>query len=173
MSAIGSSLGTSGASGRPDEAFGALSSQEFLEVIFTELQAQDPLAPNDTGALLDQLSTIRSIESDIKLAASIEELISQNEIASASALVGSFVTGFDELGLESAGFVDSVRISDEGSLLALSNGSMMKLGNVKEIIDPALIGFADDDSATGGSAGEPEESSADAPDDSAQDDANP
>ena len=41
---------------------GALGSEEFLKIILTELTSQDPLSPNDTSALLDQISTIRSIK---------------------------------------------------------------------------------------------------------------
>lgn len=55
-----------------DDAFNELTSDEFLEVIFAELANQDPLAPNDTQALLEQISLIRSIESDQSLAGRLE-----------------------------------------------------------------------------------------------------
>ncbi|MEM1167374.1 MAG: flagellar hook capping FlgD N-terminal domain-containing protein [Planctomycetota bacterium] len=55
-----------------DDAFNELTSEEFLEVIFAELTNQDPLAPNDTTALLEQISMIRSIESDTDLAERLE-----------------------------------------------------------------------------------------------------
>jgi flagellar basal-body rod modification protein FlgD len=165
MSAISSSLGGTGGVPSSSDAFGAMSSQEFLEIIFTELQAQDPLQPNDTGALLEQLGTIRAIESDIALSASIEELVRQNEVSAASSLVGAFVTGYDQFGSQAAGFVDSVLVTDDGSLLSLSDGSIMALDSVTEIIDPALIGVsgggdegeepAPDDAAPGDEEGEP------------------
>lgn len=161
MSAISSSVGGTGGVPSSSDAFGTLSSQEFLEVIFTELQAQDPLAPNDTGALLDQLGTIRAIESDIALASSIEELVRQNEVASASGLVGAFVTGYDQFGSAAAGFVDSVLVTDKGSLLSLSDGSVMALDSVTEIIDPALIGLADDGDGGAGAAAEDDASEED------------
>ncbi len=47
-----------------DDAFNTLSSSEFLQIIFTELQNQGPLEPQDSGAMLDQLSAPRPIESD-------------------------------------------------------------------------------------------------------------
>jgi len=43
--------------------FSELKSEDFIRIIFTELANQDPLQPNDTGALLDQLNSIRDIES--------------------------------------------------------------------------------------------------------------
>ena len=47
--------------------FNELSSEDFMQIIFTELQQQDPFEPNDSSALLEQLNSIRAIESDIEL----------------------------------------------------------------------------------------------------------
>ena len=69
--------GASGAGGTSD-AFGALGSDEFLQIILTELTSQDPLSPNDTSALLDQISTIRSIESDIALGDRLDAIVTEN-----------------------------------------------------------------------------------------------
>jgi len=41
--------------------FNELSSDDFLQIIFAELTNQDPLEPQDTGALLEQLNSIRQI----------------------------------------------------------------------------------------------------------------
>ena len=57
-----------------DKGFGALDSDEFTKLILTELGNQDPLEPNDTKALLEQLSIIRSIESDTKLNDTLKEM---------------------------------------------------------------------------------------------------
>ena len=66
MSAINALTGGSTASA-PTSRFTELSSEEFIKIIFTELQNQDPFKPNDSSALLEQLNSIRSIESDIEL----------------------------------------------------------------------------------------------------------
>ena len=54
--------------------FNALSSEDFIKIIFTELANQDPFQPNDSSALLEQLNSIRSIESDTKLIDKLEDL---------------------------------------------------------------------------------------------------
>ena len=36
--------------------FNDMSSEEFMKIIFTELQQQDPFKPNDSSALLEQLN---------------------------------------------------------------------------------------------------------------------
>jgi len=123
------------------DAFGEMSSTDFLEVIFTELANQDPLAPSDTKALLEQISTIRTIESDLALGEKLEEMVKQNELTSASSLVGKFVTGLTDSNSETAGFVDSVRVTEKGMRLMLSSGYQVALDRVNDIIDPAIIGI--------------------------------
>ena len=59
---VGSTSGTQAPKG-----MSALTTEEFSKIIFTELANQDPLSPNDTGALLQQISTLRSIQSDMDL----------------------------------------------------------------------------------------------------------
>ena len=65
MSSITSAAGVGGGSVGASSGFGALDSEEFLNIMFTELQNQDPFEPNDSSALLEQLNSIRSIESDM------------------------------------------------------------------------------------------------------------
>ena len=75
MSAI-SDFSTTNPASSTDDAFNTLSSAEFLQIIFTELQNQDPLEPQDSQAMLNQLSSLRSIESDTKMVDSLQSLVS-------------------------------------------------------------------------------------------------
>lgn len=153
MSAISGEY-TSSSSGSATKAFEALSSQDFLKVIFTELQSQNPLEPNDTKDLLNQIATIRSIESDLQLADKLENMLKRSEITSASSLVGKFVTGLNDANVEVLGFVDSVSITREGIRMNLSDGSSVDLSNVQEIIDPVLIGSTPSPSENDGATDE-------------------
>ena len=51
MSAI-NALAGSGTASATGSRFNELSSDEFIKIIFTELQNQDPIKPNDSGARL-------------------------------------------------------------------------------------------------------------------------
>ncbi|MEQ8843782.1 MAG: flagellar hook capping FlgD N-terminal domain-containing protein [Phycisphaerales bacterium] len=104
-----------------------LDSQEFLGIILAELQSQDPLAPNDTNALVQQLSSVRSIESDLKLTEKLESLVADNRLANASSLVGRRVEGIDEAGETIVGTVGAVRTSDGVPALLLEDGSRITL----------------------------------------------
>lgn len=141
MSSVGA---VSGASNEPvrsagEDAFGAMSTEDFMAIMFAELEAQDPTAPTDSSELLNQISTIRSIESDVGLGESIEALVKQNEVTSAGGMVGSFVTGRGSGGAEIAGFVDSVSVTRDGVLLNLSSGAVLSMDDLTEIVDPALV----------------------------------
>lgn len=124
-------------SGAPGQArasgFSALSSEDFAQIIFTELSKQDPLAPNDTNALIQQISGIREIQSNMDLSSKLGSLVAQNEFSAAATLLGKSVSG---LSLESAraqGLVRSVAQTSEGALLTLADGSRVLMSQVDEV----------------------------------------
>lgn len=136
--------------------FAELSSEEFVRILVSELTRQDPLAPQDTSALLDQLSSIRSIESDLSLTNQLQSLVTENQLASAGNLIGTFVSGVTDTNQRTEGFVVSINRTESGAILNLSNGSRVGLSRVDEIIDPRQ--FPSDPTPTGaptGSGGTP------------------
>lgn len=134
--AIGGPAGAGGA--QPPNAFSALTSEQFVEIMMTEMQGQDPLEPNDSQALLDQISSIRSIQSDIDLAGQLESIVLQGQLAGASSLIGKYVGGY-EGAKEVQGFVLSVSRTDEGPVLNLDNGRRVRMDDVYEMLDPAAL----------------------------------
>lgn len=135
MSAI-SDFSSSNPVSSTDDSFNSLSSAEFLQIIFTELQNQDPLEPQDSQAMLNQLSALRSIESDTNMVASLENLVSQNEFAASSQLIGSLVSGITLDNQRTADLVISVSQSSEGPILNLFGGGRMFFDQVDEIAGP-------------------------------------
>ncbi|MCG3124349.1 MAG: hypothetical protein GIKADHBN_02812 [Phycisphaerales bacterium] len=116
-------------------AFASLSSDDFFNLILTELTKQDPLQPNDTQALLDQLSTVYNIQSSMDLSTSMETLISRNEFASASSMIGRYVTGLDETSTRVEGLVAAATRTDKGAVLVLDDGSRVPMGSVDGVIE--------------------------------------
>ncbi|MHA7812416.1 MAG: flagellar hook capping FlgD N-terminal domain-containing protein [Phycisphaerales bacterium] len=134
-----SSIDGVGSSSNPTnstDAFSALTSGEFLQIIFTELTNQDPLEPNDTQSMLNQLSSIRAIESDTQMVDSLSRLVNQSEFAAASSLIGSLVSGITLDNRRVADLVVSVSNTQDGPVLNLFDGSRMFFGNVDEIVGP-------------------------------------
>jgi len=136
--------GASGASGVQAGAFGSIASEDFINIMIEELSNQDPLAPQDSSKLLDQLSSLRNIESQLSLQQSIETLVLQNQVSSASGMIGKVVTGLTEGNDRVSGLVSSVRVVDGEAILELDNGYTLSMNRVAEIANlPA-------DSATAG-----------------------
>jgi len=136
MSAIDSLSGRTSQAAASGDAFSEITSGEFLQILFTELSAQDPLEPQDTQAILDQLGSLREIESNIKLQQHLETLVDQNSFASASNLIGNLVSGISTDNRRVFDLVISVSNTAEGPVLNLLDGSRVYLDKVDEIIGP-------------------------------------
>lgn len=138
MSAITSSTSSSTPPAATD-AFSAIQSEDFMRIIFAELTNQDPLQPNETQDLLNQISTIQAIESDRAFTDTLGRIEKQNQVTSATSLIGNLATGLNASGNRVVGFVDSISISRDGVTLNLNNGSRLPFENVDEVIDPSLV----------------------------------
>jgi flagellar basal-body rod modification protein FlgD len=114
---------------------GSLSSDEFFKLIFTEMSNQDPLKPNDTSALLDQIANIRSIQSDVDLVDRLGELVGQNELSAGAGLIGRLVSGLSESNQRVTGLVDSVSRTEEGVVLNLGGGVRVPMRDVDRVLE--------------------------------------
>ncbi len=125
--------------------FAELESTEFVRILVEELQNQDPFSPNDSAAILEQLSSLRNIESQTLLGDQIGELVKQNQVAAAGNLIGKLVEGIDSSNNNTSGVVTSVRVTDEGVFLELDTGRTMDVTQVSQISE--LSGGAEGDAA--------------------------
>jgi flagellar basal-body rod modification protein FlgD len=128
IDALNTAQSTTGAGG-----LSSLSSGDFFKLILTELTKQDPLAPNDTNSLLQQISSVRSIQSDMDLSQDLGALVQQNEFAAAATLVGKTVSGVDENYARVTGEVKSITRTQQGTMLILKTGERIPAGNLDEI----------------------------------------
>jgi hypothetical protein len=151
MSAI-NALAGSGTASATGSRFNELSSDEFIKIIFTELQNQDPFKPNDSAALLEQLQSIRSIESDMELSKKLEGIVFQNQLSSAGNLIGKRVAGLTADNERVGGTVKSVARNGEEIALVLDNGWILPLDNV-EYIDQQPVTTPGNGSGSGSGGG--------------------
>lgn len=128
-------LSSRGTQSSGTSAFSALNSEQFVKIIFTELSNQDPLQPSDSKALLEQLSSLRSIQSDMDLSNRLNSLVNQNEWSSASGLIGKRVSGISESQERVQGIVRSVSRTADGTVLNLASGFRVPIGNVDEVLN--------------------------------------
>lgn len=139
-------IGSSASTGVTGTGFSGLSSSDFTKLIFEELTNQDPLAPNDTNALIQQIANIRSIQSDMDLSDRLGSLVSQQEFTAASNTIGKLVSGITDDNARVTEIVRSVVRTSEGTILALADGNLVSFDRVDLIREPDATGTPTTDS---------------------------
>ena len=138
----------------PTSQFSEMTSEDFIKIMFTELTNQDPFQPNDSQALLEQINTIRSIEADIAMSDQLTTMVTENQLASASNMIGKFIGGLTDDANRVAGYVVSVIRQGNEVAVELDTGWVIPAGNIETIIDPSIF---EDPPAGGTEPGEGEE----------------
>lgn len=86
---------------------------QFLGMLITEMQNQDPLNPMDNSQLLTQISQIRQIGSTNQLTDTLTTLASGQELTMASSLIGRNVHALDDSGKDVSGVVNRVSVATD------------------------------------------------------------
>ena len=110
-----------------------LKTEDFIKMMITQLQHQDPLEPAKNQELLAQMSQIGQLQSQTLLQESLQGLVLQQNLGAAGNLIGKVVEGVDDAGEQARGLVTSVRVEDKQVLLELDNGKRLSLGKVTGI----------------------------------------
>jgi flagellar basal-body rod modification protein FlgD len=133
-SSVGAVGGQSQSEATQKSLAGAIDSETFLELLLHELQNQDPLEPMSNSELVQQLSQIWELQSNMELAGTLESVRLSQNVAAASSMIGRLVAGMTDDGEQVAGRVDGVSISDGKPKLYVGQ-YMIDLENVSDIVD--------------------------------------
>lgn len=115
----------------------ALTTNDFVKMMITQLQNQDPLQPTSSDQLMSQMSQIGQLQSTTQLQTTLTGLAQQTQIGAASSLIGKQVAGLDSNNNPLTGIVTSVQVSTSGIGLQLDNGNSLDLAKVTTISPPA------------------------------------
>lgn len=110
---------------------------QFLTLLITELQNQDPLDPMDNSKLLAQISQIREIGSTDKLTDTLSAVQTGQNMTTASSLIGKEIRALSDDLQEVHGVVDRVTMgsAEEGSPIRVYvEGAAVSLQNIREIV---------------------------------------
>ena len=107
---------------------------EFLKLLITELQYQDPMNPMSNHEILQQLSQIREVESNMRLIDTLESVRLGQNMAAASSMIGRPIAGLTDDSQLVVGRVDRVSIVDGQPKLNVGE-HVVDLKNVSEILD--------------------------------------
>jgi flagellar basal-body rod modification protein FlgD len=113
-----------------------LKTDDFIKMMVTQLQNQDPTDPVKNQDLLAQMSQIGQLQSSEDLQTSLKGLVLQNSLGAAGNLIGKMVQGLDTDGSQMGGLVTSVKVVDNNVSLELDNGQTLDLSRVTSISQP-------------------------------------
>lgn len=123
-----------------------LKASDFLNMLVTQLQYQDPTEPTDSEQILTQVSQLRDLQSSTDLTDALQSMISGSELSNAAALIGQQVTGLDSAGETVQGTASSVRLVN-GSAVLRVDGQDVSLTNVLSVFaDTSSEGTDDSES---------------------------
>lgn len=118
----------------------ALGKDDFLKLLLTQLQNQDPSSPMDNTEFIAQMATFSSLEQMMNMGAQMEEIIGinqQNSLMNYNSFVGKEVTwhkldeGDDDLAIEEGtGIVKSVQYKGYGVYFLLEDGTKLEPANI-------------------------------------------
>jgi flagellar basal-body rod modification protein FlgD len=120
----------------------SMSPQDFIQMMITQLQNQDPLQPTSSDQLLSQMSEIGQMQSASSLQTTLQGLAQQNQIGAASSLIGKTVQGTDTDNNPIGGVVTSVQVATSGVSLDLDTGKTLDLSSVTSISPTASTSTA-------------------------------
>ena len=114
---------------------------DFLKLMITELQNQDPRSPMDNSEIVQQMSQIREISATNKLIETLDSLLTGQNLGTASTLIGKSVSALTDDGQEVMGTVDRVSVEidsgrDEARTYRLHLGeTSVRMTNVREVLN--------------------------------------
>lgn len=110
-----------------------LNSSDFMNMMITQLENQDPLNPTNSDELMTQMSAIGQMQSSSTLDSTLSNLGTQTQIGSASSLMGKQVQGIDANNNSVTGVVTAVQVASSGVSLELDSGDTVSLSNISSI----------------------------------------
>ena len=102
----------------------AVDYQSFLKLLIAEMKNQDPTKPMDSAQYIGQLASFSNVEQAVKTNAKLDAMMSSLALTQAEGFIGRTVTAADD---SVSGKVTSVRVTADGALATLDNGSELLL----------------------------------------------
>ncbi|WP_243289871.1 flagellar hook assembly protein FlgD [Bacillus sp. FJAT-47783] len=114
----------------------SLGKDDFLKILITQLQHQDPLKPMEDREFISQMANFSSLEQMTNMNETFMTFIQQQNkrsIIQYSELIGKEVFYKDEEGKEHSATVQSVRFNGEEVLVQVENESEIPVTNIYKI----------------------------------------
>lgn len=108
----------------------SLGKDDFLKILMTQLQNQDPLNPMQDQDFISQMATFSSLEQMTNLNTSMDSFVksaAQNQFMQASSMIGKTVTYLDNQDNEMTAVVKSVLFKDGSTSFQLNDNNQTSI----------------------------------------------
>jgi len=121
-----------------NEGYNSLGTDDFLKLLVQELQNQDPLNPMDNSEMVQQIGQIREIGATDELSNALTSLSNNQQLVTASGLIGRKVQGLanDQSNIDGVVERVSVETNDENDVRSVKvhvGGKTMNIENIRNI----------------------------------------
>src|SRR5580698_4019988 len=133
--------------------FANLNLNDFIQMMITELQNQDPTSPMSSGAMLQEITQMGQISTSEQLDTTLTGMETGQNLSNASAMIGMQVEGTDSAGNSVNGTVSSVTISNGSPTLNVGSSTLTldEITNILPFNASSLLGSGSGDSSNTGS----------------------
>lgn len=114
------------------DRYDSLDTKAFLRLMVAELQNQDPLEPMDSSQIIDQIASIRAIQSNDKLSDTLDATLLGQNLFTASGLIGKTISGLSSDAERVTGTVDRVEVANGVATLYIGDDAV-SMKNITEI----------------------------------------
>jgi flagellar basal-body rod modification protein FlgD len=94
------------------DAYDKMDLGQFIKLLVTEMQNQDPTSPMDNSQILQQISQIKAIASNDKMSTTLNSLKLQQDMVSGNVMLNQTIKAIDTSGVSVTGKVDKVTVAD-------------------------------------------------------------
>lgn len=141
VSSTGASTAASGSSSTRENGLNELNLDDFLTLLITEMQNQDPLNPMENADMIQQVGQIREIGATNELTETLGNLSMSQQLTTASNMIGREITGLSDDAEEISGKVDRVSVQtssgngDSRNVKVHIGEKTIEVGNIREIVE--------------------------------------
>ncbi|QDU09518.1 flagellar hook assembly protein FlgD [Gimesia aquarii] len=121
---------------KEDTGFSGLTAEDFLKLLITELQNQDPTEPLGNEQLLAQLSSMRELQSNVELSDTLTEITLGQSLTQAAGLIGKEIEGQADDQPAIAGIVDRAFVRDGKAYVAVGD-TELPVSAITSVQEPA------------------------------------
>ncbi len=109
-----------------------LTSESFMRLLIAQLQNQDPTEPVGNEELLNQISMMRNLQSNIELSDALKSISSNQNLSTAATFIGKSVTGTTSDRESLTGVVDRAFLANGEAFVGIG-GQSIAIGEITSV----------------------------------------